>query len=70
MVVHRVRLLVIVGKASFPHLAASFVATRSRIEAFLQGAPRPVIAKVYRATPMQLAKNPAAAGRIEQWYPT
>jgi len=35
---HRVRLLVIVGKAPFPDLAASFVATRSRIEAFLEGA--------------------------------
>jgi hypothetical protein len=43
---HRVRLLVIVGKATFPDLA-----------------------KVYRASPADLAQNPAAAGRIERWYP-
>lgn len=66
---HGVRLLVIVGKAPFPELAASFVATRERIEAFLQDAPLPVIAKVYRARPAELAENPAAAGRIERWYP-
>ena len=67
---HRVRLLVIVGKASYPDLAASFVATRTRIEAFLERVPPPVIAKVYRPTPAQLAMDPAAAGRIERWYPT
>ncbi len=66
---HRVRLLVIVGKASFPVLAASFVATRRRVEAFLDGTRPPVIAKVYRPTPAQLAENPAAPGRIERWYP-
>jgi len=66
---HRVRLLVIVGKAPFRDLAASFVATRNRIEVFLEDTPPPVIAKMYRATPAQLAKNPAAAGRIERWYP-
>ena len=66
---HHVRLLVIVGKAPFPDLATSFVATRERIEAFLEDAPPPVIAKVYRATPAELAENPAAAGRIERWYP-
>ena len=66
---HRVRLLVIVGKAPFLALAASFVATRGPIEAFLERAPSPVIAKVYRATPAELAENPAAPGRIERWYP-
>lgn len=66
---HRVRLLVIIGKAPFPDLAASFVTTRSRIEAFLEGVDAPIIAKVYRATPAELAMNPAAAGRIERWYP-
>jgi hypothetical protein len=69
VVQHRVRLLVIVGKAAFPDLAASFVATRVRIKAFLGHAPRPLIAKVYRATPAELAENPAAPGRIERWYP-
>jgi hypothetical protein len=66
---HRVRLLVIVGKATFPDLAVSFVAMQERVEAFLEDAPRPVIAKVYRATPTELAENPAAPGRIERWYP-
>jgi len=66
---HRVRLLVIVGKAPFPDLAASFVATRKRIEAFLESAAAPIIAKVYRATPAELTVNPSAAGRIERWYP-
>jgi hypothetical protein len=66
---HRVRLLVVVGKAPFPVLAASFVATRQRIEAFLETAPAPVIAKVYRATPAELADDPTAVGRIERWYP-
>jgi hypothetical protein len=64
-----VRLLVIVGKVPFADLAASFVATRRRIEAFLETAPAPVIAKVYRATPADLAVNPAAPGRVERWYP-
>jgi hypothetical protein len=66
---HQVCLLVIVGKATYPDLAASFVATRGRIEAFLEGTAAPVIAKVYRATPAELAKNRAAPGRIERWYP-
>jgi len=66
---HRVRLLVIVGKASFSDLAASFVATGRRIEAFLGRHPAPLIARVYRATPAELAKNPSAPGRIERWYP-
>jgi len=43
--------------------------TRERIEALLEDAPPPIIAKVYRATPVELAENPAAAGRIERWYP-
>jgi hypothetical protein len=66
---HRVQLLVIVGKAPLPELAAAFIATRQLIEAFLETAPVPVIAKVYRATPAELADDPAAAGRIERWYP-
>jgi len=66
---HRVRLLVVVGKTPLPDLAASFVATRSRIEDFLDGACAPMIAKVYRATPADLAADPGAAGRIDRWYP-
>ena len=46
-----------------------WLATRSQIEAFLEGTAAPIIAKVYRATPTELAENPAASGRIERWYP-
>jgi hypothetical protein len=66
---HGVRLLVIVGKAPLPDLAASFVATRNQIEAFLKRAPAPVIAKVYRAAPVELAERGLVPGRIERWYP-
>jgi len=66
---HRVRLLVIVGDAPYPELARSFVATRRHIEAFLEKTAAPLIAKVYRATPADLAKNPSAAGRIVRCYP-
>ncbi len=54
---HRVRLLVIVGKAPLPDLARSFVATRGGIEAFLaEHSEGPVIAKVYRPTPLTLRR--------------
>jgi hypothetical protein len=66
---HGVPLLVIVGKTTFPELAHSFVATRSRVEAFLTRTHPPFIAKVYRASPSELAANPAAPGRVELWYP-
>jgi PIN like domain len=64
---HRVRLLVVIGQAPYSELANSFVASRYRIEAFLQKNAPPFIAKVYRASPTELAKNPSAPGRIEHW---
>lgn len=64
---HRVRLLVIIGQAPYPELAKSFVATRTRIEAFLEKHEPPLIAKVYRASPAELARNPAASGNIALW---
>lgn len=69
MIRHGVPLLVIVGKAPFADLAISFVATRRRIEVFVDRATLPVIAKLHRPTPAQLALDPHAPGRIEQWYP-
>lgn len=66
---YRVRLVVIVGKAPLADLARSFVATRLRIERFLERASGPLIAKVHRAAPADLAVNPSAAGTIERWYP-
>lgn len=69
MVRHSVRLLVVVGKATHPDLARSFVATRRKIERFLVRTPAPFVAKVYRASPAELAQNEAAPGRVERWYP-
>lgn len=66
---HGVRLLVIIGKAPVPDLAKSFVATQVEIATFLATHGAPLIAKVYRASPSDLARNPHAPGRIEQWYP-
>ena len=66
---HGVYLLVIIGQAPYPDLAKSFVATQQRVERFLAQNPPPLIAKVYRASPADLANNPSAAGRIERWYP-
>lgn len=66
---HGVRLLVVVGKAPFAVLAASFLSTRSRVESFLSRTDAPFIAKVYRATPADLARDPSAPGRIELWFP-
>lgn len=69
VIAHGVRLLVIVGHAPYSVLARSFVATRPRIEAFLARHEPPFIAKVYRASPWELEKNPDAPGSIQLWYP-
>lgn len=64
---HKVRLIVVVGHAPYPELAHSFVATHAKIEAFLQRHESPFIAKVYRPSPAELAKNPSVAGTISLW---
>lgn len=66
---HGVGLLVIVGKAPFAELARAFVATLPRIEQFLAGHKPPFIAKVYRPSPGEIARNAASPGRVELWYP-
>lgn len=66
---HGVALLLIVGKAPFPELAKSFVATLPRVERFLDAHEPPFIAKVYRPSPAELTRNSMATGRIELWYP-
>ncbi|MGH8584652.1 MAG: hypothetical protein ACREWE_00155 [Gammaproteobacteria bacterium] len=66
---HRVTLLVVVGKAPFPKLARHFVATVPRITHFLAGHTPPLIAKVYRPSPAELAKNPDTPGTVTLWYP-
>lgn len=66
---HRVALLVVIGKAPYADLAVNFVNTIERIEAFVGRSRPPYIAKVYRPSPQELARNPNTAGRISHWYP-
>ena len=66
---HGVALLVVIGHAPFPELAGNFVNTIARIDAFLAMHKPPFIAKVYRPTPGELAKNANAPGTISLWYP-
>ena len=68
IVAHRAKLLVIVGKAPYPELARSFVATLGSILAFLDNHPPPAIGKVYRPSAAETSDNPAAHGRVELWY--
>ena len=65
---HRVSLLVVIGKASYPELARAFVETMPRIEAFLARLKPPFIAKVYRPTPSEVERG-EIVGRVELWYP-
>lgn len=66
---NRVALLVVVGHAPFRELALSFVATRIPIGRFVTKHVPPFIAKIYRPSAQELARNPQAAGRVERWYP-
>lgn len=66
---HKAALLVVIGAAPFPELARSFVPTVPRIAEFLAAHERPLIGKVYRPSPAELAKQPSAQGRVELWYP-
>jgi hypothetical protein len=60
--------LVVVGTAPFPELAHAFVATAPRIESFLARHAPPLIAKIYRPSPAEVARG-ATSGRVELWYP-
>jgi hypothetical protein len=64
-----VALLVVVGQAAYPDLARAFIRTIPSILEFLDEHEPPFIAKVYRPSPGELERRPAAAGRIELWYP-
>ena len=66
---HDVALLVVIGDAPYADLARSFVSTLPRVLAFLAAHRPPVIGKVYRPSPAELAKKPDASGRVELWYP-
>jgi hypothetical protein len=65
---NRVALLVVVGAVPFPELASAFVATAPRIESFLARHVPPLIAKVYRPSPAEVARG-ASSGRVDLWYP-
>lgn len=66
---HGVSLLVIVGRARFADLARNFVATAPRIETFLDQHAPPLIAKIYRASRSDPARDAGAAGTVSLWYP-
>lgn len=66
---NRVSLVVVIGKARFPDLAHNFVATAPKIEALLDRQAPPMIAKVYRPSAAEVARNPNAAGAVTLWYP-
>lgn len=63
----RLGLIVLVGKVRHAQHAENFVRGIAKIEAFVAAQERPFIAKLYRATPAELARNTDATGRIERW---
>jgi PIN like domain len=63
-----VALLVIIGKAPYPELARSFVATLPRVQRFVVSHKPPYIAKVYGLSPAEAARG-QTAGHIELWHP-
>ena len=66
---HGVALLVVIGDARLASLASNFVNSMPRIETFVAAHQPPYIAKVYRPSPEDLARNPKAQGTITLWYP-
>ena len=66
---NRVGLILLAGQAPHDELARNFVATFPRIERFLDGQAPPFIAKLFRASAAEVAKSPAASGKIELWWP-
>lgn len=69
VMIHGVALLIVIGTAPYPQLAEHFVKTLPKIEKFLDNHRPPFIAKVYRPSPAEIARNRGATGRIELWYP-
>lgn len=69
VVEHRVALLVVAGKVPLAELARNFVNTLPRIEAFVGSHQPPYIAKVYRPTTTELARDASASGSVLLWYP-
>ena len=66
---NRVTLLVVVGKVPFADLARNFVVTAPKVMRFVERQKPPVIARVYRPSPSDIARNANAAGDVVRWYP-
>lgn len=69
VILHKVALLIVIGKAPYPALAHAFVASLPKIEQFLGTHSAPFIAKVYRPAPTSDAASGAAPGSVDLWYP-
>jgi hypothetical protein len=66
---NNVSLLVVIGHAPHHELATRFVHTLPRVYAFLAAHTPPFIARVYRPSVAEVARNPTAAGTVSQWFP-
>ena len=66
---HRVALLVVIGRAPYPQLAANFIACLPQIVSFVSNQQRPFIAKIYRPAPAESMKRKVTHGTIALWYP-
>jgi len=66
---HGLGLLLMAGKAPFPDLARYFLRALPRVQRFLMVHRPPFIAKVRRAAPRELARNPNASGTVELLLP-
>ena len=62
------RLLIVIGNVPNAALARNFVATASRIAAFVERRPGPWIARVYQPAPADVKKR-EPRGRVEHWLP-
>jgi hypothetical protein len=65
----KVALIIIVGQVPAAELARNVVRSQRRLRAFLAAHDPPFIAKVYRPSASELAKDSSAAGHVELWYP-
>lgn len=69
VILHKVALLIVIGKAPYPVLAHAFVASLPKIEKFLAMHAAPFIAKVYRPAPPPAGSSGLAQGSVDLWYP-
>lgn len=63
----RLRLIVVVGRATHADLAENFVRSLASIQRFVTKHPAPFIARLYQPTPSDMAKKQQPRGRIELW---